>query len=296
MQQKIDAKDIDVENTVEELLSTVRPRYREVVRKYAIGLFVEVREGHFTNRNSLVERLAERIQGESWVCLTRKAQLVCLLSERSHAYFQSNLGTDWHEDIDWCAVAEEALKADICEELNVLGSPVHDPYKNFARWVMQAYDARVPPYVLLWCALHPQMIKGLEKLDHEETHSFYRDRLPVLDEKLRVSIPSTLLLHDALNLDPDIDPMLCDVTDLEDSGYESPKVYRAAWYDQTSQDRVVHTIFAHSLAKAAAKAGAMAGYVDLDGVPTYPDALEVTEVTDLPTSWQDVVLVSSEAV
>lgn len=106
---------------LDRALSLATRAYRTHVEEIAEDFREDMRRGEITTDEQLSDRMHEAIDGDGWVIYTRKAQLVCIISQNDDAYF-TELGGEGAADrdgINWSPIAFMALRADVQEALDV---------------------------------------------------------------------------------------------------------------------------------------------------------------------------------
>lgn len=104
-----------------DAIDTARRAYYADVRDYAQDIADRLRSGDIDNdRESLMEDIAQTVDGCSWVIYTARAQMVCIASDNADAwedYGSDFLGTP-SDGLFWSRMAYCALERDVIERID----------------------------------------------------------------------------------------------------------------------------------------------------------------------------------
>jgi hypothetical protein len=109
----------------------MRREYYEDVKGLAESIKEDYDRGEIADRDHLLDRIHETVDGCSRVIYTSSAQEALLVSDNDSAGIDSlgADGFDWSSGIPWSQLAFFAVEADVVEELGHMGLNVNDDFE-----------------------------------------------------------------------------------------------------------------------------------------------------------------------
>lgn len=112
------------EESAEDLLSRAmdlaRLAYREHVKDLAQEFLDDIVSGDIEDRETLFERVAERVDSDGWVIWNNKAKLALLVSSNAERGAEEGL-VEFKDGIPWNQLAYCAMEQDVMEDLIDMG-------------------------------------------------------------------------------------------------------------------------------------------------------------------------------
>ena len=115
------------EESAEDLLSRAMDlagqAYKEHVKEIAQEFLEDIVSGDIEDRETLFERVAERVDSDGWVIWNNKAKLVLLVSSNAEHGLEDGLvdTSSFKDGIPWNSLAYCALEQDVYEVLHDMG-------------------------------------------------------------------------------------------------------------------------------------------------------------------------------